>query len=112
MTYDDMKLNDREILDVLALARREQAMVMVHAENAEAIAWLTDALEGAGLIELNTMPVRPPGRPEAIHRAIARRDPDTPVLVHVSAREAINEIRSAQDRGLEAFGETCRNICF
>ena len=32
MTYDDMKLNDREILDVLGVARRERAMTMVHAE--------------------------------------------------------------------------------
>ena len=48
MTYDDLKLNDREILDVLALARREQAFVMVHAENADCISWLTDRLEGSG----------------------------------------------------------------
>ena len=116
MTYDDMKLNDREILDVLALARREQAMVMVHAENAEAIAWLTDALEGAGLIEpkyhARSRP-RPVER-EATHRAIALAEIlDTPVLlVHVSAREAINEIRSAQDRGLKVFGETCPQYLF
>ena len=37
MTYDDLKLNDREIIAVLALARVEGAMVMVHAENADCI---------------------------------------------------------------------------
>ena len=30
-TYDALKLNDRQILDVLAVARRESAFVMVHA---------------------------------------------------------------------------------
>ena len=35
MTYDDMKLSDREMLDALAAARREQAMLMIHAENSD-----------------------------------------------------------------------------
>ena len=30
MTYDDMKLNDRQIIDLLVLARREGAMTMIH----------------------------------------------------------------------------------
>ena len=33
-----MKLDDRQILDVLALARREQALAMMHAENADTLA--------------------------------------------------------------------------
>jgi dihydropyrimidinase len=37
MTYDDMRLNDREILDVLTIARREGAMTMIHAENSDCI---------------------------------------------------------------------------
>ena len=116
MTYDDMKLSDRQILDVLAVARREQAMVMVHAENAEVIAWLTEALENAGL----TAPkYHATSRPrlverEATHRAITLAEIlDTPVLlVHVSAREAIEEIRRAQDRGLKVYGETCPQYLF
>ena len=35
MTYDDLKLSDREILEVMDVARREGAMVMVHAENSD-----------------------------------------------------------------------------
>src|SRR6478735_5244485 len=52
MTYDDLKLNDRQILEVLAVARREGAQVMIHAENTDCIAWLTDKLLAAG----NTAP--------------------------------------------------------
>jgi dihydropyrimidinase len=32
MTYDDLVLNDRELLEVFEVARRERALVMVHAE--------------------------------------------------------------------------------
>lgn len=39
MTYDDLKLSDREMLAVFALARREDALTMVHAENADCIGW-------------------------------------------------------------------------
>jgi len=33
---------DREVLDALAAARREQAMLMIHAENSDCITWLTE----------------------------------------------------------------------
>jgi dihydropyrimidinase len=111
MTYDDMKLNDRQILDVLALARREQAMVMIHAENTDCISWLTEKLELAG----KTAPIfHAHSRPmlverEATHRAISLAELlDVPILiVHVSGREAIEQIRWAQGRGLKIYGETC-----
>ena len=48
MTYETLKLNDRQIISVLAVARREGAMVMVHAENSDCITWLTEELERAG----------------------------------------------------------------
>ncbi|MDF1720554.1 MAG: dihydropyrimidinase [Minwuia sp.] len=111
MTYDDLKLDDRQILEVLALSRREGAMVMVHAENSDVISWLTDRLEQAGL----TTPIyhavsRPmPVEREATHRAISLSEiVDVPVLiVHVSGREAVQQIHSAQGRGLRIHAETC-----
>ncbi|HRW30103.1 MAG TPA: amidohydrolase family protein, partial [Emcibacteraceae bacterium] len=48
MTYNDLKLSDYEILNVLAAARREQAMVMIHAENHDVIRWITDKLLDQG----------------------------------------------------------------
>ena len=116
MTYDDLKLNDRQIMDVLAAARRARGMVMVHAENSECIAWLTQRLEEAG----KTAPryhasSRPrPVEREATHRAITLSELlDVPILVvHVSAREATWEIRRAQSRGLKIFAETCPQYLF
>lgn len=111
MTYDDMKLDDRQILKLLTLARREGAMTMIHAENADCIAWLTDQLLEAGL----TAPrYHAHARPmllerEATHRAIALAElVDVPILiVHVSGREAVEQIRAAQGMGLKIYGETC-----
>ena len=116
MTYDDMKLNDRQILEVLAVARREGAMTMIHAENSDCIAWLTDQLLAAGL----TAPrFHASARPmlverEATHRALALAElADVPVLiVHVSGREAVEQIRTAQGNGLRVFGETCPQYLF
>jgi len=116
MTYDDLKLNDREILRVLALARREGAMPMIHAENTDCIAWLTEQLLAAG----QTAPrFHAASRPmlverEATHRAIALAELiDLPILiVHVSGREAVEQIRWAQGRGLRIYGETCPQYLF
>ncbi len=116
MTYDDLKLNDRQILEVLAVARREGAMAMIHAENTDCIAWLTEQLLAAG----HTAPkFHATSRPmlverEATHRAIAFGElVDLPVLiVHVSGREAVEQIRWAQSRGLKVYGETCPQYLF
>lgn len=116
MTYDDLKLNDRQILEVLAVARREGALAMIHAENTDCIAWLTEQLLAAG----HTAPkFHATSRPmvverEATHRAIAFGELiDLPVLiVHVSGREAVEQIRWAQGRGLKVYGETCPQYLF
>ena len=48
MTYDDLVLKDRELLDVFEVARRERALVMVHAEGYDAIRYMTERLEREG----------------------------------------------------------------
>jgi dihydropyrimidinase len=116
MTYDDLKLGDGQILDVLALAREHGAMAMIHAENAECIEWLTRRLEAAG----RTAPrYHAAARPmlverEATHRAIALSElVDVPILiVHVSGREAVEQIRWAHLHGLRVYSETCPQYLF
>ena len=48
MTYEGLALSDMEMLNVFATARETGALVMVHAENYDAIRFLTDRLERAG----------------------------------------------------------------
>src|SRR5260370_765916 len=45
MTYQDLALTDIELLEVFSTARETGALVMVHAENYDAIRFLTDRLE-------------------------------------------------------------------
>jgi len=116
MTYDDLKLDDGQILDVLDVARTHGALAMVHAENADCIEWLTKRLEAAG----RTAPRwHAHARPmlverEATHRAIALSElVDVPILiVHVSGREAMEQIRWARGHGLSVFAETCPQYLF
>jgi dihydropyrimidinase len=116
MTYDDLKLDDAQILDVLDVARTHGALAMIHAENADCIEWLTKRLEAAG----RTAPRwHAHARPmlverEATHRAIALSElVDVPILiVHVSGREAIEQIRWARAHGLSVFAETCPQYLF
>jgi D-hydantoinase len=116
MTYDSLRLDDGQILDLLAVAREHGAMAMIHAENADCIEWLTRRLEAAG----QTAPrYHAHARPmlaerEATHRAIALAElVDVPILiVHVSGREAVEQIRWARAHGLNVFAETCPQYLF
>lgn len=111
MTYPGMRLTDREILDVMAVAKRHGAMVMVHAENEDAIDFLRDEAERDGntgpYFHAATRPV--PVEREATHRAITLAEiAGVPLtIVHVSNGEALDEIRRARARGARVHAETC-----
>ena len=111
MTYQDLALSDIQLLEVFSVARETGALVMVHAENYDAIRFLTEQLERAGKMAPKfhgrSRPI--PVEREATHRAISLAElVDVPVMiVHVSNGEAMEQIRWAQQRGLKVFGETC-----
>ncbi|HEX5454375.1 MAG TPA: dihydropyrimidinase [Stellaceae bacterium] len=116
MTYDLLRLNDRQMLDIMALARREGAFMMVHAENHDMIQWLADRLLQKGLSgpRYHAVSHARIAEGEATNRAVALSELlDVPLLiVHVSAAEAINVIRGAQTKGLKIYGETCPQYLF
>ncbi|HRL21776.1 MAG TPA: dihydropyrimidinase [Alcaligenes sp.] len=116
MTYDDLKLSDLEILKALDVARREGALVMIHAESADCITWLTEKLSAAGQTDPRYHAVSRPSavEREATHRAITLSElVDVPILiVHVSGREAIAQIHWAQGQGLKIYAETCPQYLF
>src|SRR6201987_1447834 len=116
MTYDLLALDDRQMLDILAVARREGALVMVHAENHEMIKWLTGRLleRGLGAPRSHAVSHARLAEGEATNRAVALSQLlDVPILlVHVSAGEAIEVIRNAQTKGLRIYGETCPQYLF
>lgn len=116
LTYDSLKIDDGQMLDVLSVARQHGALVMVHAENHEVIKWLSDRLLEGGYSapKYHAISHAQLAEGEATHRAIALAELlDTPLLiVHVSAPEAMYEIRKAKTRGLKIYGETCPQYLF
>jgi dihydropyrimidinase len=116
MTYDGFRLDDGQILEVLATAKRHGGFVMVHAENDYCIRWLAEQLERAGRTEPAAFSVAhgPVAEREATHRAISLAEiVDTPVfIVHVSSAQAMEQIAWAQGRGLPVYAETCPQYLF
>ena len=116
MTYDALKLSDHQILEVLDLARREGAMVMVHAENHDCMMWKANKLICEGKTAPKYHAVAKPSaiEREATHRVISLSEvADCPILiVHVSGDEAIQQIRWAQSRGMKVLAETCPQYLF
>ncbi len=111
MTYEGLRLHDDEILATLDAARSSGALVMVHCENEDAIRFLIGKHEEAGTVappaHATTRPIA--AEREATHRALSLAEiVDVPiVIVHVSNREAMEEIARARKRGVKVTGETC-----
>ena len=108
--------DDGEILRAMQKAAATQSMIMMHAENGMAI----DVLREQALERGETDPVyhsltRPSlTESEATHRAIVLAELAGAHLyvVHMSAKEAVDEIAEARDRGLPVFAETCPQYLF
>jgi len=111
MTYDRLKLDDVQLLDVLAAARDNGAFMMVHAENHGMIAWISKRLLARGYSAPKYHAVSHPrgGEAEAFTRLIACAAlVDQPIMIyHVSTAEGAAVIRQARGQGLKVFGETC-----
>ena len=116
MTYDRLRLDDYQILQVLALARREGALTMVHAENHDMIRWLGEGLLAAGhrAARFHAVAHAALAEREAVSRMLTLAElVDAPVfIVHVSTPEALEAIKSARERGQRVHAETCPQYLF
>ena len=107
MTYDDLVLNDAELLEVFEVAKKEKTLVMVHAEGYDAIRYLTKKLEDEGKLAPYYHGLSRPQivEREATHRAISHAEiVDIPiVIVHVSGNEALSQINWAKNKGIKVL---------
>ena len=113
MAYKGMffHADDEAILKALMKAKEAGITVMVHAENADAI----DVLQKQLIAEGHTEPYghilsRPPMvEGEATARAIhLAKIADAPIyIVHVTCKEALDEVTRAREQGQKVCGETC-----
>ncbi|WP_099823996.1 dihydropyrimidinase [Oceaniglobus indicus] len=116
MTYDLMKIDDRQFLDILTVAREHGALTMVHAENSGMIAWMTKRLVDAGHVQPRYHAVSHPAlaESEAVNRAIslAKLADAALLIVHVSTPEGAKLVSDARMEGAKIFGETCAQYLF
>ena len=112
MAYKGVFLSDDgQIVKAMQRASQNGSMIMTHAENGSVIDLLVQQALAAG----NTSPyyhgiTRPwQTEEEATHRAIMLADlTGAPLyVVHVSAKQAVEQIAAARSRGQNVFGETC-----
>ncbi len=116
MTYDRLKLDDHALLDVMATAGAEGAMVMVHAENHDMIRWIAHRLleRGHTAPKFHGVAHDALAEAEATNRAILlSRLVDVPVLiVHVAGAETVEVIRQARRLGARVHAESCPQYLF
>src|SRR4028119_2099141 len=102
---------DDDLFETLQLSKDAGVLVLVHAENGDAIAKLQQqALARGDTAPRFHAPPRPAAAaPEAPHRAIRLAEvAGAPILVvHVSCAPALEAIHLAHERGQAVFAETC-----
>jgi dihydropyrimidinase len=117
MAYkDSLMVDDETLFKTMQVAAATGALVMVHAENGDAIEVLMNEAIAAG----NVTPkyhalTRPPElEGEATNRAIqlARVAGSPLYVVHVSCQESAEPIALARDKGWDVWGETCTQYLF
>ena len=117
MAYKNvLQVDDETLFRAMEVAAASGALVMVHAENGDAIDVLVREALARGEIEpINHALTRPPElEGEATNRAIqlARIAGSPLYVVHVTCREAVDPIRRAREQGWSVWGETCTQYFF
>ena len=111
MTYPAMMIGDRDMFSALQELGKYGAIAGVHCENAGVIDALIAQKKAAGETGPASHPVTRPNVLEAEAVASLLRMAqvaDVPVvIVHLSTREALAEVRAARERGQRVYVETC-----
>ncbi len=116
MTYDRLKVEDEGLMDLLLVARENNALLCLHAENHGMIAWMVKRLLAKGYTAPKYHAVSHPrlAECEAFERAIAMAALiDQPIMIfHVSTAEGAGIIRRARGEGIKVYAETCPQYLF
>lgn len=116
MTYDLMRIDDSQFLDILGIAKKHGALTMVHAENSGIIDWISKRLIAGGHTAPRYHAISHPAlaEEEAINRAItlAKFVDAALLIVHVSTPEGAALVAKARLEGAKIFGETCPQYLF
>jgi dihydropyrimidinase len=106
-----MMVDDGTIFRTMQAFKQHGGLVALHAEHGDVIDVLVQQALAAGHTEPKYHAVtRPPvTEGEAVFRAICMAElAECPVyFVHLSSRQAVEQVQRARDRGLPVFAETC-----
>jgi dihydropyrimidinase len=108
--------DDGAIFRAMQRTARNGGLIMMHAENGPAIDVVAADMVAAGTTDPigHGLARYPIFEGEATNRVIRLAEAaGVPVyIVHLSARDALDEVRAARDRGAMAFAETCPQYLF
>jgi dihydropyrimidinase len=111
-----LMVDDETLFRTMEVAADTGALVLVHAENGDAIDVLVKRALAAGNVEPRWHALtRPPElEGEATNRAIQlARVAGAPLyVVHVSCRESVDPVAAAREKGWDVWGETCTQYLF
>jgi dihydropyrimidinase len=111
-----LMVDDETLFRTMQVAAETGALVMVHAENGDAIDVLVQEALAAGHTEpkYHALTRPPETEGEATNRAIqlARVAGSPLYVVHVSCKEAVEPIAIAREKGWNVWGETCTQYFF
>ena len=103
--------DDAQVLKAMQVSAETGLLTMMHAENGPAIDVLAEQLVAQGKTDPYWHGIAPAWQmeEEATHRAIMLANlTGAPLyVVHVSAKQAVEQLAWARDKGQNVFGETC-----
>jgi dihydropyrimidinase len=111
MAYDNLRINDGEIYEILMCLKKYNAILGVHCENGDLVNTMVKEQLSSG----NTTPAAHPlSRPNMVEAEAVSRYIDIAYLagapiyiVHLSTKEALDVVLKARKRGQNVYVETC-----
>lgn len=111
MAYDNLKVSDGEIFEILQAVDKEGGIIGVHCENGELIRELAAQLKSRGETGPSAHPKSRPAEveAEAVNRLLTiAKLAGTPVnIVHLSTRRAYELVEQARAEGQRVYVESC-----
>lgn len=111
MTYPAMLVNDSDLYKIIKKLNEYDCFAGVHCENAGVIDALIEEAKAEGRFGPENHPLVRPDEmeAEAVHRLLViAKQANAPVMVvHLTNKKALEEIREARKKGQKVYAETC-----
>lgn len=111
MAYDNLKVSDGEIYEILKAVDKEGGIIGVHCENGELVNELIKEQKRKGNFSVKAHPLSRPDyvEAEAVYRYLTiAKAAGVPVnIVHLSTKMAYDLVKQAREKGQKVYVESC-----